>query len=184
MDASSDVRTRNGPSLRIVSILLLLFFLVSTLLVPILLGPAFVDVLTGERPMSIFILVAVPGFTVCLGGMTLVLAFRLREIMMPTIFASDQFVLQGASYDWNCISELYVNHGETLAVFVFRHLVGHSRRAGLVIRKDRVDPSFEILVDLARRNGVQVDETRCFHANDLWSYRNKLLEQDATLSKD
>lgn len=64
--------------------LLILFFVVSTILVALILGPIFIEMVLGSRPADLFLLFTIPASIFVLAGFALFVTLRLRDLLRPT----------------------------------------------------------------------------------------------------
>lgn len=175
--SEDDVAISHRPRAYLLAGLVISFFAVSAVLVPLILGPIFVETVLGKRPADSILLVF-PLMMFALVGLALAVALRLRDMLRPTVFALGRnFEWKGDQYSWSCISKLFLNPGEKYIVVLFKELQSQTEQAGFTVQKKMIEPSLDALLKLADQHNVKVITDAPLTADDLWRLRTKLLKE-------
>jgi len=79
-----DVAVSRGLGAYLLAGLLMSFFVVSTILLTLILGPIFIEMVLGRRPADLFLLFVIPASIFTFAGLTLDVALRVRDFLRPT----------------------------------------------------------------------------------------------------
>lgn len=176
MSKPTRVRVKGTHLRHLLLILLLLLPVSAAVVVPAILGPSFVEMVVGERPMDI-IIVGYPFLVFALVGLAIFVGLQTREGWDPISFSEDFFSRHGSSYRYNSLRKIYLNLSESHMVLIFEEPLGESNTIGIEIRKDRIEPSLGDLISLLRKHNVEMNETDTFPYHDLQEMQNEVWKQ-------
>lgn len=175
MTDDKEIRVQQGIALRLTAWTLLLTLVYGTFAFPLMLGPIFLEMVTGELEPDAFVLFAVPSFTVFLACLTLYLATTIRRKTKPDIFSSGYFEIMGTAYRWDSVSCLYLNATLNYMVLLFRNLEGPGEWAGFSIPKKNIEPSLDAFLDLVSKQNVRIEKSKVLTVAQLWTIREERL---------
>jgi hypothetical protein len=162
-----------GSLLRHASLIfLVLFFLFGAVAVIMIPGQTFVRILTGERPLDINIIY--PLFVLVFIGLAVFVILQAREMWNLAVFSKNRFQTHGLILDYNQILRIHINPSEDYMVMLFKEPIGETKKPGIEMPKNRITPSIQILLDLLRDRGVEIEKDDSFSDNDLWKMRKRL----------
>jgi hypothetical protein len=177
MTTTSKVRVRGSYIRHFFLIGLLLIFLIGAVGPAVILGPTFVDTLTGRRSVDIGIVIY-PLLVIVMVGFAVFVALQTRESWDPIYFRMNSFSRHGSRYSYDRVSRVHLNPDKEYVVLLFKEPLGESRTPGIEIRKDRIEPSLKALVSFFEEHDIEIEQTTTFLDRDLFETRRELWKED------
>jgi hypothetical protein len=142
-----------------------------TVVFTILLAPTWLDAILNRGRSNLATQVGFPLFLCYSLFGTLIFLRTLKNMSPPYIFDSRGIRSLGITYYWQSASCLYANPHKGFMILLFRGLTGPAKLAGILISKDRVEPSVDALIELVEAQGIPVKREEELSADDfrlLW----------------
>lgn len=154
------IRVRGSPS-RNRLLFAALFILVGTMIViTLVLGPSLLEMFLEQRRYDM----SLPVYTFAMTGLmflTAGIAAMSLKYRNMIVFSSDNFKIAGASFSYDYISEANIDPITGRLVLTTKVPVGgYWKKSRYEISKDRVEPSFKILLDFLSQRRIRLDGTK------------------------
>ncbi|MCK4445121.1 MAG: hypothetical protein KAW09_11295, partial [Thermoplasmata archaeon] len=158
MSENEKIRVRRGLSAHLSWGAGLFFIYVFTASMIGVLGPKNLQMFLGELPVKIPEFVMFPLAMAMFVMMALFFTLATPKGLRPTTFTSSYIKRRGRAYLWESVSRIYLNPNEKYIVFLLdEQLLWTGARAGFKIRKSRIEPSLEALLNLAKEQSVDIE---------------------------